>query len=70
VSDEVLESVSRALQLDEAEHAHVLDLIRASSHERRVRRSSTAQLIGPSIRRIVDARSWVGSSSAWCSASS
>jgi transcriptional regulator with XRE-family HTH domain len=55
VSDEVLESVSRALQLDEAEHAHLLDLIRASSKKRRVRRSSTAQLVRPSVRRIVDA---------------
>ncbi len=55
VSDEVLESVSRALQLDEAEHAHLLDLIRASSQERRVRRPSTAHLVRPSVRRIVDA---------------
>ena len=55
VSDEVLESVSRALRLDEAEHAHLLDLIRAASHERRARRTSTAQLVRPSVRRIVDA---------------
>lgn len=55
VSDEVLESVSRALQLDEAEHAHLLDLIRAAGQERRVRRSSTAQLVRPSVRRIVNA---------------
>jgi transcriptional regulator with XRE-family HTH domain len=55
VSDEVLESVSRALQLDEAEHAHLLDLIRASGPSRRPRRASTAQLVRPAIRRIVDA---------------
>ena len=55
VSDEVLESVSRALQLDEAEHAHLLDLIRASRNERPARRSSTAQLVRPSVRRVVDA---------------
>ena len=55
VSDEVLESVGRALHLDEAEHAHLLDLFRASSHQRRARRASTAQLVRPSIRRIVDA---------------
>jgi transcriptional regulator with XRE-family HTH domain len=55
VSDEVLESVSRALQLDEAEHAHLLDLFRASSHQPRARRASTAQLVRPSLRRIVDA---------------
>ena len=56
VSDEVLESVSRALQLDEAEHAHLLDLVRASGPGQRPRRrASTAQLVRPSIRRIVDA---------------
>jgi hypothetical protein len=51
----VVESVGRALQLDEAEHAHLLDLIRASSQERRARRSSTAQLVRPSVRRIANA---------------
>ena len=56
VSDEVLESVSRALQLDEAEHAHLLDLVRASGPGQRPRRrASTAQLVRPGIRRIVDA---------------
>lgn len=55
VSDEVLESVSHALGLDEAEHAHLLDLFRASSHQRRARRASTAQRVRPSIRRIIDA---------------
>ena len=30
VSDSVLEALSRALQLDEAEHAHLLDLARAA----------------------------------------
>lgn len=56
VSDEVLESVSRALQLDEAEHAHLLDLVRASGPGQRPRRrASTAQLVRPSVRRIVDA---------------
>src|SRR5947209_20296834 len=31
VSDEVLDSVSRALQLDDAERAHLLDLVRMSN---------------------------------------
>lgn len=55
VSDEVLESVSRALRLDEAEHAHLLDLVRAAGDQPRARRTSTAQLVRPSIRRLVDA---------------
>jgi transcriptional regulator with XRE-family HTH domain len=56
VSEEVLEAVSRALQLDEAEHAHLLDLVRVVNVERAPRRSSTAApAVRPSIRRIVDA---------------
>src|SRR5678815_777371 len=34
VSDDVLESVTRALQLDEAEHAHLIDLVRTANTER------------------------------------
>jgi len=55
VSDEVLESVSHALRLDEAEHAHLLDLVRSAGDQPRARRGSTAQLIRPTIRRLVDA---------------
>jgi transcriptional regulator with XRE-family HTH domain len=57
VSDEVLEAVSRALQLDEAEHAHLLDLARTANAERLRRRTSTHQRIRPSIQRIFDAMS-------------
>ena len=53
VSDEVLDSVSRALQLDEAEHAHLLDLVREANRTRPARRASGRQ-VRPSIRRLVD----------------
>lgn len=55
VSDDVLESVSRALHLDEAEHAHLLDLVRVANEERPQRRAATPTQVRPSIRRIVDA---------------
>jgi transcriptional regulator with XRE-family HTH domain len=57
VSDDVLDAVSRALQLDEAEHAHLLDLARTANAERPPRRTSPPQRIRPSIQRIVDAMS-------------
>jgi transcriptional regulator with XRE-family HTH domain len=57
VSDEVLEAVSRALQLDEPERAHLLDLARTANAERPPRRTSTPQRVRPSIQRIVDALS-------------
>jgi transcriptional regulator with XRE-family HTH domain len=55
VSDEVLEAVSRALQLDDAEHAHLLDLARTANAERAPRRSSRSERVRPSIQRVVDA---------------
>lgn len=55
VSTDVLDAVSRALKLDEAEHAHLLDLIRTASLERSPRRTSGAKQVRPSIRRVVDA---------------
>jgi transcriptional regulator with XRE-family HTH domain len=55
VSDDVLESVSRALQLDEAEHAHLLDLVRTANTERPPRKPITPAQVRPSIRRLVDA---------------
>ena len=57
VSDEVLEAVSRTLQLDEAERAHLLDLARSANAVRPARRSATSQRVRPSIQRIVDAMS-------------
>jgi transcriptional regulator with XRE-family HTH domain len=56
VSGDVLDAVSSALQLDEAERAHLLDLVRAANDERPVRKRATlASTVRPSVRRIVDA---------------
>jgi transcriptional regulator with XRE-family HTH domain len=57
VSDDVLESVSRALQLDEAEHAHLVDLVRTANQQRPPRRTAAPATIRPSVRRIVDSLS-------------
>jgi len=54
VSEGVLEAVSGALRLHEAEHAHLLDLVRTANQEGRPRRASPAQQVRPRIRRIVD----------------
>ncbi len=54
VSDEVLEAVSRALQLDEAEHAHLIDLVRTANADRASRRPAPRPQLRPSIRRLVD----------------
>ena len=55
VSDEVLDAVSRALQLDEAERAHLLDLVRSANAQRSSRRTATPPKVRPSVQRIVDA---------------
>ena len=55
VSDDVLDAVSRALQLDEAERVHLLDLVRTANAGRPARRTSPAQHVRPSIQRVVDA---------------
>lgn len=59
VSDSVLEALARALQLDEAEHAHLFNLIQAantSSASRAARRPAAArQQVRPSVQRILDA---------------
>jgi len=55
VSDSVLEGVARALQLDEAEHAHLFDLARAGTSTGRARRRTTRQQIRPGIQSLLDA---------------
>src|SRR6202022_2680501 len=55
VSESVLEAISQALQLDEAEHAHLLDVVRPANAERTPRRSSSPQRVRPSVARIVEA---------------
>jgi transcriptional regulator with XRE-family HTH domain len=54
VSDDVLHAVSGALQLDDAERAHLLDLVR-TANERTPRRPPAAPRVRPRIARIVDA---------------
>jgi transcriptional regulator with XRE-family HTH domain len=54
VSDEVLESLARALKLDEAERAHLFDLARSGTATP-TRRRSNRQHVRPSVRRILDA---------------
>ena len=53
VSGEVLDAVARALQLDEAEHAHLLDLVRAAGPAPRTRRRPAHQ-VRPTVARILD----------------
>jgi PAS domain-containing protein len=50
----VLDGVSRALQLDEAEREHLLDLVRTANTERPARRTSAPQRVRPSVQRLVD----------------
>ena len=51
----MLASISRALQLNEAEHAHLVDLVRVANEERPPRRTTSRSEVRPSIRQIVDA---------------
>ncbi|SIN76155.1 helix-turn-helix transcriptional regulator [Agromyces cerinus] len=55
-SDTVLESLARALQLDDAESAHLFDLARAANASPTVRRprAKTGEL-RPSLQRVIDA---------------
>jgi transcriptional regulator with XRE-family HTH domain len=53
-SDEVLEALARALQLDEVERAHLIDLVRTASAARPARRRATPQRVRPSVQRVLD----------------
>jgi transcriptional regulator with XRE-family HTH domain len=54
-SDSVLEAIARALQLDEAEHAHLFDLARAArAGAREPRRRARAEQVRPSIQHMLD----------------
>jgi transcriptional regulator with XRE-family HTH domain len=56
VSESVLEALARALQLDEAERAHLFDLARAAQPTTPARRRrSTKQRVRPSVQWILDA---------------
>jgi len=58
----VLDAIGNALQLDEAERAHLADLIRTANAERPPRRSPTPQRVRPSVARLVDV---MGAIPAW-----
>jgi transcriptional regulator with XRE-family HTH domain len=55
VSDGVLEALARALQLDDAERAHLFDLARAASPVAPKRRRHAQQRVRPVVLRIVQA---------------
>ncbi len=54
VSDDVLEGIARALQLDEAERAHMIDLVRASNAVRPARRHAARSRVRPAVQHILD----------------
>ena len=54
VSESVLEALARALQLDDVERAHLLDLVRAQQTAA-PRRRSAAQRVRPGVQRVLDA---------------
>ena len=58
VSEAVLEGISRALQLDDAERTHLYDLVRAANegaHSQRRRGVTRTQQIRPSLLQLIDA---------------
>lgn len=55
VSEDVLEGVVRALQLDEAERAHLFDLVRTATAARPQRRRAAQERVRPTVQRILDA---------------
>lgn len=54
VSDSVLDALARALQLDEAERAHLADLARAAGPAKRPRRVPAPHQIRPGVQRLLD----------------
>ena len=54
-SESVLDALARALQLDEAERAHLFDLARSAGATPRTRRRPAPQRVRPGIERVVDA---------------
>lgn len=54
-SEQVLEAVARALQLDDAERAHLFDLARAQQTTGRPRRRPSPQRVRPGMQRMLDA---------------
>ncbi len=63
VSEQVLDALARALQLDEAERTHLFDLARAANAMPSARWHKSSQRVRPSVQRILDsivgAPAWV-----------
>ena len=62
VSDAVLDGISRALMLDDAEHAHLYDLVRtanAGAHPQRRRATTRTQQLTAGMQQTIDAMSTV-----------
>jgi len=55
VSDSVLDSLARALLLDDAERAHLFDLARTAATSDRKSRHGMAPALRPSVQRVLDA---------------
>jgi transcriptional regulator with XRE-family HTH domain len=53
VSDDVVDAIARALQLDDVERTHLFDLVHAAK-QRPTRRGQPAQQLRPSVQRILD----------------
>jgi transcriptional regulator with XRE-family HTH domain len=54
VSEDVLDALARALQLDDVERAHLVDLVRTANATRPARRRPTREWVRPSVQRILD----------------
>jgi transcription regulator MmyB-like protein/helix-turn-helix protein len=54
VSESVIDAITHALQLDDAERTHLLHLIRTAGRTRRPRRRPAPQQVRPAVQRIID----------------
>ena len=57
VSDGVIDGIAHALQLDEAERMHLLDLLRTAGTTRAPHRRHTVQRVRPTVQRVLDSMS-------------
>ena len=54
ISESVIDGIAHALQLDVAERAHLLDLLRTASTTRRPRRQPARRRVRPTVQRVID----------------
>jgi uncharacterized protein (DUF2249 family) len=54
ISEGVVDGIVHALQLDDAERSHLLDLLRVASSARAPRRRPTIKRVRPTVQRIID----------------